>query len=109
MGPGIVSGQRLDRHRPGPRSPGGVDQQVACDPEQPGPDWPLIGPQLGQVTPGPDEGLLHDVVGARPVRAESLDVTVQGPGVLGVQVAEGGIGVAGELIAGSLRDSWHTY
>jgi len=60
-----------------------------------GRDWPVVAAQLRQVTPGPDECFLHDVIGARPVRAEPLDVAVQGPGVIRVQLAERGIGVAG--------------
>jgi len=75
---------RLHRHdpRPCPRGSVRVRQQVARDPEQPWPDHPVIGSQLGQVTPGPDEGFLHDVIRAGPVRAEPLDVAVQGRSVL---------------------------
>jgi hypothetical protein len=34
---------------------------------------------------------------------------VQGLGVRRVQFADGGIGVAGQLAAGGIRDSRHTY
>ena len=61
------------------------------------------------MTPGPDEGFLHDVIRARPVRAELLDVAVQGLGVVRVQLADRGIGVAGQLAAGSLCVSSHIY
>jgi hypothetical protein len=47
------------------------------------------------VTPRPDQGFLDDVISARPVRAELLDVTVQGLGVLRVQLADRGIRIAG--------------
>jgi 16S rRNA (adenine1518-N6/adenine1519-N6)-dimethyltransferase len=46
------------------------------------------------VKPGPDERLLHDVLGARRVGAEAFDVVVQGPGVTRVQLSDGGVGVA---------------
>ena len=61
--------------------------------------------------PGPDERFLHDVIGARPVRTETFDVTVQGLGVVGVQLADRGIGIGigGQLAAGSSRDSRHAY
>jgi hypothetical protein len=38
-----------------------------------------------------------------------LDVAVEGLGVMGVQLADRGIGVAGSLAAGSIRDSMHAY
>jgi hypothetical protein len=79
------------------------------DPEQPGPDCPVPGAQLGQVAPRPDEGFLHDVIRARLVRAEVLDIAVQGLGVVRVQLADRGIGVAGQLAAGSLRVSSRIY
>jgi len=81
--------------RPGLRGAVRVDQQVARDPEQPGPDRPVVGAQLGQVTPCPDQDFLDDVICARPVRAEPLDVTMQGLAVLRVQLADRGIGIAG--------------
>jgi hypothetical protein len=49
------------------------------------------------VTPGPDEGFLHDVIRAGPVRAEPLDVAVQGRGVVRIRLADRGVGVAGLL------------
>jgi hypothetical protein len=73
------------------------------------PDGPVVGAHLGQVTPGPDEGFLDYVIRARPVRAELLDVTMQGLGVVRVQLADRGIGVAGQLAAGSLFVSSHIY
>ena len=97
VGPGLPWLPR-HRHRPGLRGPVRVDQQVACDPEQPGPDRPVIGAQLGQVAPRPDEGFLHDVIRARPVRAELLYVTVQSLGVVRVQLADDGIGVAAQPV-----------
>ena len=42
---------------------------------------PVIGRQLRQVTPGSDERFLHDVIRARPVRAEPSDIAMQGLGV----------------------------
>ena len=109
IGPDLPGRLLLHGHRPGPRGPVRVDQQVARDPEQPWPDRPVIGAQLGQVAPGPDEGFLHDVVCARPVRAEPLDVTVQGFGMVRVQLADDGIGVAGELASGRIYDGGHVY
>jgi hypothetical protein len=79
------------------------------DPEQPRPDRPVIGTQLRQVTPGPDEGLLHDVVRARPVRTELLDITVQSLGIARVQLADDGIGVAAQPVLKSIRVSSHVY
>ena len=64
----------------------------------PGPDGPVIGTQLGQVMPCPDEGFLHDVIRARPVRAELIDVAVQGLGVVRVQLAVRGIRVVAERV-----------
>jgi len=69
-----------------------------------GRDRPLVGGQLRQVPPGPDERFLHDVIGARQGRTEPFDVTVQGLGVMGVQLAYRGIGIAGQLATGSSRD-----
>jgi len=86
-----------------------VDQQVTRDPEQPGPDGPVIGTQLGQVMPCPDEGFLHDVIRARPVRAELIDVAVQGLGVVRVQLADRGIGVAAQPVRDNICDSSHIY
>ena len=96
---GILGPLRIHGHRPCPCGPVGIGQQVARDPEQPGPDRAVIGAQLRQVTPGPDEGFLHDVIRARPVGTEPLDVDVQGPGVMGIELADRGIGVAGQLAA----------
>jgi len=107
--PGNVGRLRRCGDRPCPRGPVGVRQQIAGDAEQPGPDRPVVGGELRQVPPGPDQGLLHDVVGARPVGAEPLDITVQGLGVTGVQLAYRGVGVGGQLPAGSSRDSRHGY
>ena len=76
---------------------------------EPGSDGPVIGAQLGQVMPCPDEGFLHDVIRARPVRAELIDVAVQGLGVVRVQLADRGIGVAGQVAAGSVCVSSHNY
>jgi hypothetical protein len=94
-----------------PISPGGPVSSISRlrDPEQPRLDRPVIGAQLGQVTPGPEEGFLHDVIRARPVRAELLDVTVQGLGVERVQLADRGIGIAGQLADGRLCVSSHIY
>jgi hypothetical protein len=61
------------------------------------------------VPPRPDEGFLHDVVRACPVRAELLDVTVQGLGVLRVQLADRGIGVAAQPVSGSICANIHIY
>jgi hypothetical protein len=61
------------------------------------------------VTPGPDEGFLDDVIRDRRVGAELLDVTMQGLGVVRVQLADRGIGVAGQLAAGSFCVSRHIY
>ena len=58
------------------------------------PDRAVIRAQLGQVTPCPDEGLLHDVFRARRVRAVLFDVAAQGLGVERVQLADDGISVA---------------
>jgi hypothetical protein len=96
-------------HRPGSRGPVGVDQQVVCDPEQPWPDRPVIGAQLRQVAPCPDEGFLHDVFCARPVRAEPLDVTVQGFGMVRVQLADDGIGIAVRPASVSICNISHVY
>ena len=68
------------------------------------PEGPVIGAEPRQVTPGPDEGFLHDVICARPVRAEALDVAVQGLGTKTVQPADPGVGVAEQLAPGSIRD-----
>ena len=86
-----------------------VGQQVARDPEQPWPDRLVIAAQLGQMPPGPDEGFLDDVIGARLIWTEPPDVAVQGLGMLGVQLADRGIGVAGEIAAGSVPDSKYIY
>jgi hypothetical protein len=59
--------------------------------------------------PGPDEGFLDDVIGARLIWTEPPDVAVQGLGMLGVQLADRGIGVAGEIAAGSVPDSKYIY
>ena len=107
--PDLPGRLRLHGHRPGPGRPGSVDQQVARDPEQPRPDRPVIGAQLGQVTPGPEEGFLHDVIRARRVGAELPDITLQGLGVEGVQPADDGIWVAAQPVSGNLRDSRHVY
>jgi hypothetical protein len=61
------------------------------------------------VAPGPDEGFLHDVIRAGPVRAEPLDVAAQGRGVLCMQLADRGVGVAGQLAAGSIDVYSHIY
>jgi len=42
-------------------------------------------------------------------RAELLDVTVEGFGVLRVQLADDGIGVAGELASRGIYDRGHVY
>ena len=65
-------------------------------------DGSVIAAQLGQVPPGPDEGFLDDVIGARRIWTEPPDVAVQGLGMLGGQLADRGIGVAGEIAAGSV-------
>jgi hypothetical protein len=59
--------------------------------------------------PCPDQDFLDDVIRTRPVRAEPLDVAVQGSGVVRVELADRGIGIAGQLAAGSLRVSSHIY
>src|SRR6185437_9889736 len=109
IGPDLAG--RLPRHgyRPGPRRPVRVDHQVARDPVQPGPDRAVISAQPGQVTPGTDEGLLHDVFRARRVRAELLDVAAQGPGIERVQLADDGIGVAVQAVSRDISDSEHIY
>jgi hypothetical protein len=99
----------LHGDRPGARGALGVDQQVARDPEQPRPDWPVIGTQLRQVAPGADEGLLHDVLGARPVWAEPCDAAVQRVAVTSVELTGRFVGVAGQRTAGGITDSSHDY
>ena len=64
-------------------------------PAPPGTDRSLIGGQLRQVTPGPDEGFLHDVIRADLVCGEPQDVTAQGQRVTRAQLAEHGVAVAG--------------
>jgi hypothetical protein len=107
--PGLLGPRRWHGQWPCLCGPVGVGQQVARDPEQPWPDGPVIGAQLRQVTPGPDEGFLHDVISARPVWAKPLDVAMQGAGVMKVQLADRGISVAGWLAARNVRGSRHVY
>ena len=57
----------------------------------------------------PDEGLLHDVIRTRPVRAELPDVIVQSLGVVRVQPSDRGIGVAARPVCGNICDSSHIY
>ena len=81
----------------------------ARDPKQPWPDGPVIGAQLRQVTPGPDERLLHDVIRGRAVGAEPHHITMQGHGMASVELADRRIGVTWELAGGLVRDSRHVY
>jgi hypothetical protein len=113
--PGVVAallgglGPHGDRPRPG--RPARVGEQVPGHPEQPRPDGEARRAQLRQVPPGPDERLLHDVVGAGPVRTEPLDVPAQGQGMKGVELADRGVGVgvAGRLAADCFREDKHIY
>src|SRR5690348_10867892 len=111
IGPDLAGRLRLPWHgyRPGPRRPVRVDHQVARDPVQPGPDRAVIGAQLGQVTPGADEGLLHDVFRTRWVRAELLDVAAQGLGIERVQLADDRVGVAVQAVSRDISDRRHIY
>jgi hypothetical protein len=59
--------------------------------------------------PGPDEGFLHDVVGAGPVGTESFDVPAQGQGMMGVQLADRSVGVASQFAAGRFGRVEHIY
>jgi hypothetical protein len=61
------------------------------------------------VTPGPDEGFLHDVIRGRAVRAEPLHMSVQSCGMASVELADRGVGVTRELAAGLICDSRHLY
>ena len=106
--PDLPGRLRLHDHRPAPGGPVPSISRLR-DPEQPRPDRPVIGAQLGQVTPSPEEGFLHDVIRARRVGAELPDITLQGLGVEGVQPADDGIWVAAQPVSGNLRDSRHVY
>jgi hypothetical protein len=86
----------------------GFGQQVARDPQQPWPDRLVMAGSLRQVRPGPDDDLLHDVIGARPVGAEPLNVVGQGDGVTRVQLADGG-GLANRLPKRRLLNVMHIY
>jgi len=48
-------------------------------------------------------------VRARPVGTEWLDVTMQDAGVVRVELADLGIGVAAQLLRGIICDSSHIY
>jgi hypothetical protein len=61
------------------------------------------------VPPGPDERFLDDVIGAGQVRTEPFDVPVQGLGVPGVQLAQRGVGILGQLAGGSIVNDRHAY
>jgi hypothetical protein len=61
------------------------------------------------VTPGPDEGFLHDVIRRRAVGAEPLHIAMQSHGMASVELADRGVGVTWELAAGLVRDSRHVY
>src|SRR5947208_2670226 len=89
--------------------PAATAATAACGTDAPGPDGPVVGAQLGQVMPCPDEGFLYDVIRARPVRAELIDVAVQGLGVVRVQLADRGIRVVAERVWASICDSSHVY
>jgi hypothetical protein len=111
--PGIVRrvlGRRCRNcYRPGAGGPVGVGQQVTRDPEQPRPDRPGVCGELRQVPPRANKGLLNDVIGADLVRAEPLDVAMQGLGVVGVELADRGVGVAGQVAVGGIGVRSHIY
>ena len=83
----IAAGQSFDggvvghQRRSGLRGAVGVGEQVSGDGEQPRPDRALVAPQRGGVTPGTDEDLLNDVLGALGVAGETQAEGVQGFGV----------------------------
>ncbi|MDP9792713.1 hypothetical protein J2S43_001225 [Catenuloplanes nepalensis] len=87
-----------------PAGAGRVDDQVAGHGEQPATDRAGAGPQPVRVPPGPQQRLLHHVLGERAVTGEAGGVGEQRASVLAVQLTQERL-VAGHAAKRTLRMS----
>ena len=82
---GVVGGGGSGGRGTGGRPPLLVDHQVAGHREEPGPQRAGAGIEAVELAPGPQEGLLDDVLGPAAIAQRPLRVGEQGGAVLGVE------------------------